>query len=302
MKEAKSSDEWQNWKQAMDEEHQSLMENDTWELTQLPPDRKAINNKWVFRTKTDANGNITRYKARLVAKGCSQRAGIDYKETFSPVVRYSSIRLLMSLAVEFDLKIEQMDAVTAFLQGDIDEVIYMRQPEQFDDFTGRVCSLYGLKQASRQWNIKLSRALIACNYKQCETDSCIYIRRQKQSIVIVSVYVDDLLIFWNTASWRNDLKDKLMSQFKMKDLGQVSNILGIRIERNSREEKITFDQRNYIENILRRFNMDDCNPVKTPIDINQRLSDEMSPKTQKELDDMQFVQGVSFRVSTILQK
>lgn len=228
-----------------------------------------------------------------MAKGCSQRAGIDYNETFSPVVRYSSIRFLMALAVKFNLKIEQMDAITAFLQGDLEETIYMRQPDFFDDKTGRVCklkrSIYGLKQASRQWNIKLSKALIACGFKQCETDSCIYIRCNKGSLIIVAVYVDDLLILWNNESWKNELKRKLTSQFKMKDLGKASNILGIRIQRNEQLGTISLDQQNYAEAILRRFNMDDCNPVKTPVDINQRLTSEMSPKSAEQIKEMQNV-------------
>lgn len=238
VKGAMASDEWDEWKLAMESEYESLLQNNTWELTDLPPDRKAINNKWVFRIKTDGNGNICRYKARLVAKGCSQRAGIDYKETFAPVVRYSSIRFLMSLAIKYDLNMEQMDAVSAFLQGDIDETVYMRQPAFFDDKTGRVCklkrSIYGLKQASRQWNIKLSQVLLACGFKQCKTDPCIYIRRHKNSMVIVAVYVDDLLILWNNALWKDELKEKLTGQFNMKDLGEVSSILNIRIQHNKK--------------------------------------------------------------------
>lgn len=288
--EAMQSDEHVAWKRAMDSEYESLIENNTWELTDLPPDRKAINNKWVFKQKYDGNGSKIRYKARLVAKGCSQREGVDYKETFSPVIRYSSIRFLMALAVRYKLKIEQMDAVTAFLQGDIDETIYMRQPEMYDDGSGRVCklkrSIYGLKQASRQWNLKLSQALIDCGFIQCQTDSCIYIRRHKfESLIIVAVYVDDLLIFYNNNEWRTELKKQLTTQFRMKDLGEASNILGIRMQRDATTIKL--DQRRYIEDILKRFNMGDSNPVKTPADPNQKLTAEMSPSTPEEVAEME---------------
>lgn len=248
---AMASDEKSKWQSAMDDEYQSLIENDTWNIVELPPNQKAIKCKWIFKLKSDSNGIINRHKARLVAKGCSQRQGIDYKETFSPVVRYSSIRFLISLAAKYDLDIDQMDAVTAFLQGDIDETIYMEQPEGFNDGSGRVCqlkrSIYGLKQASRQWNIKLNDALLKCGFKRCETDSCIYIRRMEESLIIVAVYVDDLLILYNNESWKNELKENLMRDFRMKDLGKALHILGIRIHRDRKEGTISLDQRKYTE-------------------------------------------------------
>lgn len=159
------------------------------------------------------------------AKNGWQREGIDYKETFSPVIRYPSIRFLIALAARYRLNIEQMDAVTAFLQDDINETIYMRQPEMFDDKSGRVCklsrSIYGLKQASRQWNLKLSQALIGCGFMQCQTDSCIYMRRHRDSLIIVAVYVDDLLILYNNLEWKDELKHHLTTQFRMKDLIRI---------------------------------------------------------------------------------
>lgn len=129
--EALNGHDSQSWKKVMQEEYQSLIENNTWELTDLPPNRKPINSKWVFKTKTDDKGNILRHKARLVIKGCAQQKGIDYEETFSPVVRYSSIRYLMALAARYDLEIDQMDAVTTFLQRDLHEEVYMVPPKEF---------------------------------------------------------------------------------------------------------------------------------------------------------------------------
>lgn len=142
--------EKESWKLAIEKEMRSLMENHTWDLVPLPNGQKALKNKWVLRRKTDTNGNIERYKARLVVKGCSQREGIDYDEVYSPVVRYASIRYLISLAVQYDMDIFQLDAITAFLQGDLNEdVIYLQQPEHFGDNTNRVCrlrkSIYGLE-------------------------------------------------------------------------------------------------------------------------------------------------------------
>lgn len=291
--EALNCDENVAWKRAMDDEYKSIMDNKTWELVDLPSDRKPITCKWVFKLKKDQDGKILRYKARLVARGCSQRSGIDYTETFSPVIRYSSMRLLMAIAVKFDLEIEQMDAVTAFLQGEVEETIFMRQPECYDDGSGRVCvlkkAIYGLKQASRQWNKKLNDVLMESGFKRCKTDSCIYVRRNQKSIVIVAVYVDDLLIFSNNDVWKNELKKNLMMNFSMKDLGKVSGCLGLRIVHNREAGTIKMDQSSYIEEILRRFKMTDCNPVRIPMDPNERLTRDMSPNTPEEITEMENV-------------
>lgn len=167
-----------NWQQAMKDEYKSLIANNTWTLVDLPAGRKPITNKWVFQTKHDSDGVINRYKARLVIRGCAQRKGIDYEETFSPVVRYTSIRFLLGMAAKFDLDMDQMDAETAFLHGELDEEIYMAQPEGFQDGTSKVCrlnkSLYGLKQASKVWNQKLDAALREFGLTRSKTDACIY--------------------------------------------------------------------------------------------------------------------------------
>lgn len=182
-----------NWKLAMDSEMNSLIESNTWFLCNLPKDKKAISSKWIFKSKTDNEGNVIRHKARLLAKGCAQKKGIDFMETFSPVVRYNSIRFLISLAVQFNLEITQTDAITAFLQGDFEEDVYMHQPEEFDDGSGRVCklnkSMYGLKQASRQWNIKLRQVLLDAGFKQSRVDPCIYFRIAGESMIFLALYV-----------------------------------------------------------------------------------------------------------------
>lgn len=203
------------WKSAMDDEINSLIENKTCTLMDLPAGRKAIPNKWIFKTKTDNCGNIERYKARLVVKGCSQRKGIDYAETFSPVVRYSSIRFLVAMAAKLDLEIDQIDAVTAFLQGELKEEVYMQQPVGMNDGTARVCrlnkSLYGLKRASRVWNEKLGAVLIQSGLTCSKVDTCIYHRVEGVDVIIVTVYVDDLIIFSNSKSLKQQIKEKLLA-------------------------------------------------------------------------------------------
>lgn len=255
----------------MNDEYKSLIENGTWTLCEIPKGRKPIKNKWLFKTKRDVNGKIDRYKARLVVKGCSQKAGIDYQEIFSPVVRYQTIRYLMALSAQKDLKINQMDAVTAFLQGELnDEELYMDQPEGFIQEQNLVCklnkALYGLKQSSRVWNLKLDKALKTYGFTQSQLDPCMYHILKEDKILIVTIYVDDFLIFYNDESMLKNLKVFLTSNFKMKDLGDAEYCLGIKITRDFKNGIVRLDQETYTRKILEKFNMLDCKSVTTPLD------------------------------------
>ena len=291
--EALARDDSKEWGTAMQEEYNALMENKTWTLTSLPKGRQAIKCKWVYRTKCDSSGNLTRYKARLVVKGFSQRKGEDYDETYAPVVRYCSLRYLFALAIKHDLMIDQMDAVTAFLQGDLDEDIYMEQPPCFVDGQRKtlVCKLnkaiYGLKQASRVWNNKLDAALQRFGLIPTQYDPCVYVGSEGGKIIIVAIYVDDMMIFSNDVAWKKQLKKHLCSCFRMKDLGAAQHCLGIRIQRT--KETIKLDQEIYIESILKRFNMDKCKPVAVPMNNSEKLTKEESPKSNNETAAMKDV-------------
>lgn len=292
VQEAMNSSEAQLWKQAMQSEYNSLLDNNTWELVDLPSDKKAINCKWVFKTKRGADGEIVKHKARLVIKGCAQKRGLDYEDTFSPVVRYNSMRFLFAMAVKHDLEIHQMDAITAFLQGDLEETIYMVQPECFVHNNTKVCrlkkSIYGLKQASRIWNQQLDTQLKKFGMTQSAIDSCIYYNVPKNdSIIIVAVYVDDIIIFSNDKNMTAKLKSNLLSRFHMKDIGEAKFVLGMQIERNQSDGKICLSQAQYIQRILKKFNMEDCNAVATPLDCKQVLSNEMSPKSEDDRNKME---------------
>lgn len=167
---AVNSSDKQHWKKAMEEEIASLKENSTWSLVELPAGRKAISNHWIYCVKRNAEGEISRYKARLVVRGFSQREGIDFNETFSPVARFDTIRTVLSIAANERLELAQFDVKTAFLNGVIEENIYMDQPEGFEDDTDRVCklhrSLYGLKQSPRCWNEKFRDVMINLGFQQ----------------------------------------------------------------------------------------------------------------------------------------
>ena len=286
--EAMSRDDADKWTMAMQEEYDALIDNGTWTLTELPKGRKAIRCKWVYKTKLDSNGNLDRYKARLVIKGFSQRKEVDYDETYSPVVRHSSLRYLFALAAKYDLDIQQMGAVTAFLQGDLTEEIFMEQPPLFEDSQNPtlVCrlhkALYGLKQSSRVWNRKLDQLLREFGLTQAKYDPCVYYRIQGRSMIFVAIYVDDVMIFSNDSGWTTQTKMFLDGHFRMKDLGAAKNCLGIRITRT--KDTISLDQEAYVEAMLVKFNMGNCKPAKVP--MMEKLNKGMSPKNEQETVQM----------------
>ena len=180
MQDVLQSPDKSKWMEAMEKEMSSLHDNDVWDLVELPKDRKAVGSKWVFKQKTDAEGSVVRHKARLVAQGYSQKFGLDYDETFCPVVRFESIRTVIALAAQHELQLQQMDVTTAFLNGELQEEVYMKQPEGFaaQGKEKLVCklrrSIYGLKQSPRCWNTVLNRKLKEMGFAQTAGDPCIY--------------------------------------------------------------------------------------------------------------------------------
>ena len=275
MTEALKSDHAKQWKEAADAEYNSLIKNETWDLVELPKERKCIGSKWVFKVKRDKDGKISRFKARLVAKGYAQKYGVDYDETFSPVVKFQSIRILLALAVQHNLLLHQMDVVTAFLNGLLEEDIYMEQPDGYRQHGQEhlVCklkrSLYGLKQSSRCWNVVLSRFMESIGYSQSSADPCIFVRKA-DTLSIVAVYVDDLIIATETEEEMKQVKELFQSQFMMKDLGELHYCLGITI--NQRHgEFIELHQKQYILDMLKKYKLMDAKPASTPADPNVKL-------------------------------
>jgi transposase InsO family protein len=276
--EAMERDDRQQWEQAAKDEMASIRDAGTWTLAPLPPGRQAIGCKWIFKIKHRADGSIDRYKARLVAKGFSQKEGIDYEETFAPVAKFPAIRALLSLVAHHDLELHQMDVKTAFLNGDLDRDIFMKQPEGFivQGSENLVCKLhkclYGLKQASRAWYEKIHQALTSLGFKSLSADTCLYLRRQGTAYTLIALYVDDLLIASNSKQGVNDLKRDLSRRFSMKDLGEAHYVLGIQIDRNRAARTLTISQCEYVHNVLERFGMTDCKPVVTPLESSVKLT------------------------------
>ena len=275
-KQAMMLESTEHWKKAMIKEFSALTQHETWELVDLPSGANLVGCKWVYKTKRKANGEIDRYKARLVAQGYSQEEGIDYNEVFAPVAKYKSIRTVLAIANQLDLEVHQMDVVSAFLNGDLKEDIYMKQPEGFTSakFPNKVCklkkSLYGLKQSARCWNQKIHEFMVSSNYIQSTADPCIYYRVQdvdgKKITMIVAVYVDDTIIMSNDTKTLLAEKRRISERFEMDDRGELHHILGMEVKRDRKNRKMMICQRTYLNDVLDRFGMQNCNPVSTPME------------------------------------
>lgn len=281
------------WIEAMNEEYKSMQDNSVWELIPLPEGVKPIGCKWIFKTKRDSNGNVERYKARLVAKGYTQKEGIDYKETFSPVSSKDSLRIIMALVAHFNLELHQMDVKTAFLNGDIDETIYMVQPENFvlGDPKNMVCklrkSIYGLKQASRQWYHKFHQVILSFGFEMNTVDDCVYHKFSGSRHIFLVLYVDDILLATNDIGMLHETKKFLSKHFEMKDLGDASFVLGIQIHRDRSRGILGLSQKSYIDKVLKRFGLQDCKPGDTPVAKGDKFSLKQCPKGSLEIQEMQ---------------
>ncbi|GJV44891.1 retrotransposon protein, putative, ty1-copia subclass, partial [Tanacetum coccineum] len=237
------------WIDAMNAEIQSMMDNMVWVLVDLPPGCKTVGSKWLFKKKTDMDGIVHVYKARLVAKGYTQLYGVDYEETFSPVADIRAIRILISIAAYYDYEIWQMDVKTAFLNGYLDEDIYMVQPEGFVDpnHPRKVCklqrSIYGLKQASRSWNKRFDEEIKRFGFAQNLDEPCVYQKASGSNVTFLILYVDDIIIMGNHIPSLQGVKDYLGKCFAMKDLGEAAFILGIKIYRDRSKRLIGLCQK-----------------------------------------------------------
>ena len=276
LEEALATEHANQWRAVADSEFESLMKNETWKLVELPSDRKPIGCKWVFKVKYCSDGKIERFKARLVAKGYAQKYGIDYDETFSPVIRFSSIRALLAYAVQNDLLVHQMDVVTAFLNGNLEEEIYMEQPDGYiqPGKENLVCklqkSLYGLKQSPRCWNTAFQEYMEVIQFKQSTADPCIYVK-MTDAIAILAVYVDDLIVMASTLEEMQQIRETLKSRFQMKDLGKLHYCLGISIEQDEERKCLWLHQKQYILNMLEKYSLSNAKVVSTPADVSVQL-------------------------------
>lgn len=258
-----------NWRMAMSEEFNSLLRHGTWELVPSSLAKNIIGCKWVFRLKRKPDGSIDKYKARLVAKGFHQRPGLDYMETFSPVVKPVTIRSVLSIALMHNWQIRQLDVSNAFLHGSLSEVVFMHQPPGFVDpmYPSHVCRLlktiYGLRQASREWHLALRAALIELGFIQSKSDTALFLYHHGSVHLFLLVYVDDILFTGSDNKLIVTIIAKLSESFALKDLGQLSYFLGIEVMHC--KEGLFLSQHKYISDILHRHHMEGAKSLSTPM-------------------------------------
>eukprot|EP01018_Ginkgo_biloba_P017000 Gb_31767 [translate_table: standard] len=226
----------QKWNAAMDAKIQAVRKNKTWDLVKLPASKKAICCRWVYKTKYRANGSIDKHKARLVAKGYKQQEGIDYQETFAPVAKMNTVRIILALVAQLNWQLYQMDVKSAFLNGDLSKEVYMEQPPSYvqkgkEDHVCRLKkALYGLKQEPRAWYEKIDRYFLDTGFVRSSVDSNLYMKvRDSMSVTFVVLYVDHLLITGNDVSMISDLKKDLQMNFEMTDLSLLHYFLGVEV-------------------------------------------------------------------------
>ena len=266
-----------HWKLAMEEELNALEANHTWDVVQLPPTKKPIGCRWVFTVKYLSNGQIERYKARLVAQGYSQTYGIDYGETFAPVAKMNTIRILIALAVQLEWPLQQYDIKNAFLHGELEEEIYMRIPHGYPHIqhANQVCklrkALYGLKQSSRAWFGKFSLTMTRFGYAQSNGDNSLFYKHNPDGkTTILVIYVDDIIITGNDKEERIRLEQSLTNEFAIKNLGRMKYFLGIEVAYS--KDGIILSQQKYILDLLTDTGFINCQPTKTPIEVNHKLT------------------------------
>ncbi|WVZ99464.1 hypothetical protein U9M48_044755 [Paspalum notatum var. saurae] len=270
-----------NWRGAMEEEFQALTTNNTWTLVPRPPHANVVTGKWIFRHKLNSDGTLDRYKARWVLRGFTQRPGVDFDETFSPVVKPATIRTVLSLALSNNWPIHQLDVKNAFLHGTLSETVFCSQPSGFVDAThpDHVCrlnkSLYGLKQAPRTWYSCFASYLQKLGFLEAKSDTSLFIYRWDSGTGYLLLYVDDIVLTASSATLLRQLITALQASFPMMDLGPLQHFLGIAVTRSP--SGMMLSQRQYALDLLERAGMTACKPCTTPVDTQAKLSSDGAP-------------------------
>jgi len=265
----------EEWREAMNTEIKALELNKTWTVVDLPASKHVIGCKWVYKVKLQSDGTLERYKARLVAKGYNQCEGLDYYETFSPVAKLTTVRTLLVVAAVKQWHLHQLDVNNAFLHGQLDEEVYMSLPPGFTNKgESKVCklhkSIYGLKQASRQWFAKFSTALLEFGFIQSKADYTLFTRSLEGSFIALLVYVDDIVVASDNSAEVSKFIKLLNDRFQLKDLGQLKYFLGLEIARS--ELGISVCQRKYALEVLEDSGMLASKPVHFPMEPNVKFS------------------------------
>eukprot|EP00253_Pinus_taeda_P002039 PITA_02039 len=266
----------------MDEEINAIERNKTWDLVELPKGKEVIGVKWVYKTKSNAEGKIERHKARLVVKGYKQQYGRNYEETFAPIARMETVRAVLSISTQNKWKVYQMDVKSTFLNGVLKEEVYIEQPPGYEKKgqEHKVCilkkALYVLKQAPRSWYGRIDSYLLENGFEKYEGETTLYIKEKDGKILIVVLYVDDVIFTGNDDYLIENLKIVMKEEFEMTDMGLLRYFLGIEVEQNG--NGIFISQAKYANEVLERFNMQECNATITPTVMGLKLGKEDSSK------------------------
>ena len=292
--EALRSPDADKWYDAAYQEIKALVDNGTWMLAKLPPGRKPIGGRWVFVVKRKKDGSVDKFKARFVAKGYAQRPGFDYTDTFAPTARWAALRSIFALAAFEDMELESLDISNAFLNGDLEEEVYIEQPEGFhqgakDEFLRLLKGLYGLKQSPRIWHKKLHKVLVGLGFKQVRCDHSIWVYEKDGMRIILPVFVDDMTIASKSKKAIEELKNELRKHFKFHDLGPTTYLLGVGVDRDRAKRSITLSQQKYTLDVLKRYKMETCTPVGTPMLPGLKLGKHQAPTTPEEIEYMKNV-------------
>ncbi|KAG8497290.1 hypothetical protein CXB51_008531 [Gossypium anomalum] len=272
------------WKQAVLEEITALEDNGTWEISKLPTGKKTVGCKWIFTTKFKPDGSIDRYKARLVARGFTQTYGLDYEETFAPVAKLNTIRVLLSIAVNLEWPLIQLDVKNAFLNGELNEEVHMDFPPGFEGSKGQACklkkSLYGLKQSPRAGFNRFAKAMTSRHYTQGQADHTLFYKHSDNGkCCILIVYVDDIILTGDDSIEIDRLKEFLSLEFQLNDLGNLRYFLGMEVARS--KAGISISQRKYVLDLLSEVGLLGSKPGETPMEPNLKLGND---KDGEEVD------------------
>jgi hypothetical protein len=265
----------------MEEEFAALITNNTWDLVPRPIGSNVVTGKWIFKHKFNSDGSLEQYKARWVLHGFTQRLGVDYDETFSPVVKPATVRTILSLAVSRSWPVHQLDVKNAFLHGTLSETVYCSQPTRFVDPAQPDCvcllnkSLYGLKQAPRAWYSRFATYITSLGFVEAKSDTSLFVFRRGTDTVYLLLYVDDIVLTASSAALLQQTISALKQEFAMKDLGPLHHFLGVSVQHQA--DGLFLTQRQFALDILERAGMVDCKPVSTPVDTQAKVSVESGP-------------------------
>jgi hypothetical protein len=298
--EARKRSDWPRWDEAIQKELESLKKSGTWKLVKRPQGANVVDSKWVLRIKKNAAGEIEKYKARLVARGFTQIYGIDYYETYAPVARLSSFRLLLAIAARNNWPVDTFDFDSAYLNSVLgeDEVIYLEQPPGYETNDRRywVCrlykALYGLKQGAKNWYEALRQALVELGFERTEADHGVFVKKLPGDVIIAAVHVDDGMVTGSSRSLIDKFKVEMDKKYKLTDLGPANWLLGIKISRDLANKTISLSQHAYIEAIINRFNFGDLKPSSIPMDPAVPLSKSQEPI---KLEDIAKMKNIPYR-------